>query len=430
MPENKKQNTKWHRTVKFITLGCKVNQYETQGLKEKFSLLGCQVTNDKAEVYVINSCTVTHRADRKSKEAILRAKKENPRAKIAVCGCLVQLGGDFIKAEVDYVIPQDQKHLLPEIILGSLSGKEINGNYKDIWSLKINRFSNQRAFVKVQDGCSNLCSFCKIPHLRGLSHSRLKEEAIEEIERVSLFHREIVLCGVNLSLYGRDLAPPLTLQDLVKDALDLPHLGRLRLSSLEPFFLNKRLFALLSNSKLCPHLHFPFQSGDDKILAAMNKKERVSRYEEVVHQARGVFSDIAISCDVIVGFPGETEASFQNTVDFLNRIKPMRMHIFTFSPRQKTQFSKMQVKDQGTVRRRYNFLKTLGDEFSLQYKRKFLGKILNMITEEKNKGFVSGYTENYIRVYVNEDVPLGEILPVKIVKIERNKVFASVYKHR
>jgi len=414
--------------VKFFTLGCKVNQYETQGLKEKFSFLGHTITEELADLYVINTCTVTSRADTKSKQAIIRAKKENPQAQIAVCGCLAQLNKDFIeRLGVDYIIPQDQKHLLPDIVLGSFPvQREPDRKEKD--SLKISYFSNHRAFVKVQDGCNNLCSFCKIPFLRGPSRSKDKEDAIEEIKKVCSRHSEVVLCGVNLSLYGRDLSSKCTLVDLIKDILVLPSLGRLRLSSLEPFFLEEVFFSLFKYSKLCPHLHFPFQYGDDRILKKMNKKETVALYHEKVSKIRKIKPDAAISCDIMVGFPTETEKSFQNTVDFLKQVNPMRMHIFTFSPREKTQFSEAKVKNPTVIRQRYEYLKRIAKDFSSSYQRKFLGKRLNMVAEEENSGFVSGYTENYIRVQLRARVPLGQIIPVVIEKVDSDKVLASLAK--
>ena len=415
--------------VKFFTLGCKVNQYETQSLKERFFLLGHSITDEKADLYVINTCTVTSRADSKSKNAILRAKKENPQAKIAVCGCLAQLNRDFIvQTGADYIIPQDRKHLLPDIVLGSSLPAGVSGGCKEKETFKITHFSNHRAFVKVQDGCDNFCSFCKIPYLRGVSRSKFKEEAIDEVKKVCLRHREIVLCGVNLSLWGRDLTPKLVLEDLIKDLLDIPSLGRLRLSSLEPFFVNEELIFLLRHNKLCPHFHFPFQYGDDRVLGEMNKKETVALYRDKVFQARKINPDVAISCDIMVGFPTESEESFQNTVNFLRVIKPMRTHIFTFSPREKTRFQEARIKNSEITRQRFNFLRKLAGDFSYSYKSKFLGKTLNMVTEAESNGFTSGYTENYIRVRINESVPLGQIIPVVIESIEGDKVFASILK--
>ncbi|MCQ9204910.1 MAG: tRNA (N(6)-L-threonylcarbamoyladenosine(37)-C(2))-methylthiotransferase MtaB [Omnitrophica bacterium] len=414
--------------VKFLTLGCKVNQYETQALREKFQMLGVRPTKTKADLCVVNTCTVTARADLKSRDIILRAKRENPHAKIAVCGCLVQLNHDFINnLGVDYIIPQDKKHLLPEIVLGSAPERLVK-SAGDVWSLKITHFSNQRAFVKVQDGCDKFCSYCKIPYLRGPSRSRDKQDIIAEVKRISFFHKEIVLCGANLGLYGKDLKSPQSLDNLTEDILSIPSLGRLRLSSLEPLFASNRLFSLLKSDKLCPHFHFPFQYGDDRILEKMNKLETVSLYEEKVFRVREINPDIAISCDVMVGFPYEDDGTFKNTVEFLNRIKPMRIHIFTFSPREKTVFEGLKVKNKKDIKCRYNFLRRLADNLSFQYKEKFLGKVLNMVAETQRDRVISGYTQNYIKVYIKDNVTLGEVIPVRIERIVKGKAYARAVK--
>ncbi|MBP7088241.1 MAG: tRNA (N(6)-L-threonylcarbamoyladenosine(37)-C(2))-methylthiotransferase MtaB [Candidatus Omnitrophica bacterium] len=414
--------------VKFLTLGCKVNQYETQSLKEQFLSLGHQISPDKADLYVINTCTVTKRADYKSKEAILQARRENPQAKVAVCGCLAVLNRDFIEQlGVDYIIPQDKKHLLSNIVLNlPVDSKEAAQYSSGVWGLKITNFPNRRAFVKIQDGCNNFCSFCKIPYLRGKSQSRRMEEVIKEVENLSLWHKEIVFCGVNLGLYGRELN--YTLDDLVEKTLNLPTLGRLRLSSLEPFFINRSLFSFLNHEKLCPHFHFSFQSGDDEVLYYMNKKDKVSLYEELVNLARSIFPDVAISCDIIVGFPYETEETFRNTVKFLERVKPMRMHIFTFSPRENTPLWLIKIKNQKDISKRYRYLNTLAKDFSSQYRDRFIGRILKVVTENIEDDFISGHAENYLKVSIKDKVPLGEIFSVRIEKNEQDKLFGSVVK--
>jgi threonylcarbamoyladenosine tRNA methylthiotransferase MtaB len=411
--------------VKFFTLGCKVNQYEAQAIKEEFEDSGFKLTSQEADLYVINTCTVTYRADVKSKQAILRAKKENPQAKIAVIGCMVQLNSRELKdLGVDYIVGQDKKHQLLEII----QGKPQN-TYKDIWSLKVNTFPNHRAFVKIQDGCDNFCSFCKIPYIRGTPLSRPKRDILEEIERLSPKHREIVLCGINISLYGRDLSTKENLVSLVEDILKIEGLGRVRLSSLEPRGISEDLLRLFENRKVCPHLHLPFQSGDDKVLNLMNKKETTSLYQEIVKKARKSCPSIAISCDIMVGFPSEDQTSFHNTVKFLYKVKPMRIHIFRFSPREMTIFQDIKIKNEGEVKRRYDFLRHLANKFSYEYKKNFLGTTLHMIAEAKSEGFVYGYTENYIRVYIKEEVPLGEVIPVKIDRISQDRVYGRVIKY-
>ena len=412
--------------IKFITLGCKVNQYETQGLKEKFASFGAKVTQDKADCYIINTCTVTQRADRKSKDAVLMAKKENPAARIIVCGCLAQSNRDSMEAlGVDLVVSQDKKHLLPEIILGVLDGQSADHDSADIWSLAITRFSQQRAFVKIQDGCDKYCSFCKIPYVRGPSRSRQYKQVLDECALVSRQHQEIVLCGINLGLYGKDLSPRRTLAGLVADILNIPTLGRLRLSSIEPSLADKALRSLLANPKFCPHFHFPFQYGDDRILQAMNKKERVETYDKVVGAVRRINPDAAVSCDIMVGFPGENEKTFANTVQFLRRIQPMRMHIFSFSPREKTPLANAVAAPSNDTRRRYGLLKSLADELSGEYAKKFIGRTLSIVPERRQAGFSSGYSENYLKIYVRGELTIGKLTPVKVKSLKKNKIYGN-----
>jgi len=427
MSEKSKQNPNQKMRVKFITLGCKVNQYETQGLKEKFISLGANLTQGKPDCYVINTCTVTQRADKKSKEAILRAKKENPQARIAVCGCLAQCDREYIELlGVDYIVGQDKKHLLPEIVLSGSTPPIGGSDSTGIWSLGIRRFSQQRAFVKIQDGCNNYCSFCKIPYVRGPSRSRDYKQVLDECEAVSRLHKEIVICGINIGLYGRDLTPPCTLAMLTADILRRPSVGRVRFSSLEPAWVDEALLSLLDNPRLCPHLHFPFQYGDDIVLKAMNKKETVDAYEQTVRAARRIKADIAISCDIMVGFPGENEETFTHTMEFLKRIRPMRMHIFSFSPRQNTSLANVATVPVKEMRRRYIALKKIADVFSTEYARKFIGRKLLVIPERRQGGFSSGYSENYLKVYIEDPVVIGKPVAVKVKCVTNNRIYARV----
>jgi len=407
--------------VKFYTLGCKVNQYETQAIMEKFLENGHTIVDSSnADLYIVNTCTVTKRADNKSIRLIKHIKKINPYSKIAAIGCLAELNSNILeRLNVDYIIPQDKKHLVFDII------SSYNSDKKNIWSLKISRFFNQRAFVKIQDGCNFKCSFCKIPFVRGKSISREKSDILEEIKRLlDNNHKEIVLCGINLGLYGKDLTPKYTIEDLIEDILKINLNFRIRLSSIEPIFITKRLISFFKEPKICPHIHIPFQSGDDYILEKMNKKERVSLYKDVVKKLRNINKDIAISCDIMVGFPYETDDTFKNTVSFLEEVRPMRIHIFTFSPRENTEFFNYKVKD-NKIFVRYNILKKLKDKLEFEYKTKFLKKRLYMLAEEKKNSYTIGYTENYIRVMVKNTLKLGELFAVEVSDIKKDKVFCK-----
>ncbi|MFA6281389.1 MAG: tRNA (N(6)-L-threonylcarbamoyladenosine(37)-C(2))-methylthiotransferase MtaB [Candidatus Omnitrophota bacterium] len=413
--------------VKFYTLGCKVNQYETEALKEALAMRGFLPTDGDADLHIINTCSVTARADSDSRKLLIKTRKMYPDAKIAVCGCWANFNKEeIVKLGADYVVKQDKKPFLADILKGET--KKNN----DVWSLIVTKFTNQRAFLKVQDGCDNFCSFCKVPFLRGRSQSRKKEDIIAEMCRLSKKHKEIVLCGINLGLYGKDFKPTSSLRELVAEILNIEALSRLRLSSLEPYLIDDDLLALFNHPKMCPYLHLPFQSGDDTILKAMNKKETVKIYRNIAAKLKTINPDIAISCDLIVGFPGETQKNFENTLELINEIKPMRMHIFTFSPREKTKFFGKKV-DIKTAKSRYLILKKVAEKFSLEYLNKFLGKILNVIAEEKNADIVTGYSENYIKVNFQENNSgrkpgvssgvLGKIVRVRIERIENQGLF-------
>lgn len=398
--------------VKFITLGCKVNQYETQALRERFISEGFQVVSSAADICVINTCTVTARADSKSRENILRARRENPGAKIAVTGCLAQRDREKLAGlDVDFIVPQNEKSQLVDIVLN----KPLTA--PDTWALGVSTFGHQRAFVKIQDGCNNRCSFCKVPLVRGNSVSRPPDAVLEEIQRVSRVHKEIVLCGINICLYGRDLSPAFTLSQLIEKVVSTPWLGRLRLSSLEPYLVDTGLMGWFSYPKVCHHAHFPFQSGDDQTLKLMNKKENVRLYEELVGKLRIVNPAIAISCDIITGIPGESDASFDRTIAFLERVKPMRMHVFPFSPREGTPLAGVKAIGTGVVKKRCRVLAELAERCADAYKRQYLGSTVQMISEEHSRGHTLGYTQHYLRVALEGRVALGEMLSVKVKKI-------------
>ncbi|MCF7874015.1 MAG: tRNA (N(6)-L-threonylcarbamoyladenosine(37)-C(2))-methylthiotransferase MtaB [Candidatus Omnitrophica bacterium] len=411
--------------IKIKTLGCKVNQYESQAIAEQFASLGHQITDKKADLYIINSCTVTKIADKKSRKNILQAKKENPKAKIAVCGCLAELNKNYIKKTgADYIITQRDKQNLINIVLGK---KDFFPLSKSPWKLKIKNYPHKRAFVKIQDGCNNFCSFCKIPYLRPRPTSRKKKDIINEIKRLSLKHHEIVLSGINLNLYGQDLGLKDTLSNLTEEVLKLACLGRLRISSLQPSLIDDKLISLISHPKLCPHLHLSFQYGQNSILKAMNKKETVEIYLEKVKAIKKVSPNAAISCDIIVGFPGETEKTFQQTISFLKKVKPMRIHIFTFSPREKTPLANSSLVDKDKVKKRYKILDKMAKDFSLSYSKFFLNHQLEMIAEEEKNGYTTGYSQNYIKVNLKDKIKLGSAAKVKITKVDKNnKVFAKL----
>jgi threonylcarbamoyladenosine tRNA methylthiotransferase MtaB len=374
------------KTVKFYTLGCKVNQYDTQSIRERFFSRGYkEITNGTgAGVCLINTCTVTRAADQKSRSIIRRLSRENPRARIIVTGCLVKdheaLAG--IKG-IDYLI---DKRFFPDGI-SDFSG-------------------HARAFLKIQDGCDNSCAYCKVPLVRGRSRSRPHDEIIEEARRLACRgFKEIVLTGICLGVFGRDLIPKTSLVRLISRLEKIPGLERIRLSSIEAGDVTAGLIRKISRSrKLCPHLHIPIQSGDDGILNKMRRKYSRKDYLDLIKRLRRKIPDIAVTTDIIVGFPGESEENFRNTLNLVKAIRPLKVHIFPYSAREgvesagyKDEVPVNQVKD------RLERLERLNSRFSEDFRKRFKGKKVRVLFENRVAGSPDcweGYTGNYLKVSV------------------------------
>ncbi|MBM3252253.1 MAG: tRNA (N(6)-L-threonylcarbamoyladenosine(37)-C(2))-methylthiotransferase MtaB, partial [Candidatus Omnitrophica bacterium] len=371
------------KKVKLFTLGCKVNQYETQAIREDFLKKGFkEAGNTKADIYLINTCTVTQAADRKSREYIYRSKRENPNAKIIVTGCYVENDRDSIAQipGIDFIIANQLKDKIADIAL-SPQKKFFYRNQKYL-DLKISGFAHHsRAFVKIQDGCDNRCSYCKVSLVRGPSRSRKLESIIQETrELVDNGYKEIVLTGICLGAYGKDLKPKIELSSVIENIENLDGEFRIRLSSIEAKDITDKLIQKLASSKkICRHLHIPFQSGDDKILKLMNRKYTARFYRELIKKVKKAVPEVAITTDIMVGFPGETKRHFKNTLEFLDEVSPSRMHIFSFSPRPGTAAYSLPHKiESKIVKQRLNLLKDLARDKSYEYRKKFLNRKLEV----------------------------------------------------
>ena len=389
------------KTVKFFTLGCKVNQYDTQSIRERFLRSGFrEISNgNPSDVCVINTCTVTAHADAKSKYMITRSIRENPRAKIIVTGCLVDkdaLSISSIKG-VDYIV---SKRFFPQGI-SSFDG-------------------HTRAFLKVQDGCNNFCSYCKVPLVRGRSRSRSLDEVIEEARRlVRNGFKEIVLTGICLGSYGKDLKPKKSLVDAIQDIEKIDGLLRIRLSSIEARDVSKKLLATLAGShKLCRHLHIPIQSGDNRILKLMRRKYSQEYYLKLIKRIKKAIPSIAITTDVLVGFPGETQQQFNNTIRLIKAIEPLRVHIFPYSRRKDTIADSLKdTLDADTMRQRIATTHAVAQACERAFKGRFFNKNMEVLVEKRSKdhsGYWEGYTDNYIRVLILSP----QVLTHQIIKVE------------
>jgi threonylcarbamoyladenosine tRNA methylthiotransferase MtaB len=405
--------------VKFYTLGCKVNQYETQEMRERFLEAGFIEAKGKqrADIYLVNTCTVTAKADKDSLYYIHRSRRENPRAKIIVTGCLAELDRKKILAQpgVSLVVPNSGKNKIVSKLTKPRQKPEEG----------ISTFEGHtRAFLKVQDGCDNSCSYCRVPLARGRSRSKPLVKIIREaVKLAEAGFKEIVLTGICLGSYGRDLLPRKSLVDAISALESIPGLSRIRLSSIEAGDVSEELIEkMASSSKLCPHLHIPIQSGDDGILKRMRRKYTRKVYLDLVKKIKKKIRRVAITTDVLVGFPGEDEAAFLNTIDLIKKILPLRCHIFPFSPRPATpaagfdnELSEPQLID------RLERLRGIAEKCSVSLRKRFLNKKLAVLVEGRSNpcpGCWEGHSANYIKVRVRSSKNLkNKEIPVLLKKV-------------
>ena len=397
-------------TIKFYTLGCKVNQYETEKIRE--GLLPCgfrELRNKKgADIYIVNTCTVTHRADSDSLKAIRKAKRENPRAKVIVTGCLSELDREKIRNAdaAALIIKNKNKQKIAIHLKGFMNTptKELANQQNGISGFK----GHTRVFLKVQDGCNNRCSYCRVPLARGPSVSRSKYEIIQEARRLAEGgFKEIVLTGICLGAYGRDLKSGEDLVSLITQLEEIRGISRIRLSSIEAVDLTDKLIEKISGSaKLCKHLHIPLQSGDDKILKIMNRKYTGARYLRLIKKIKERVPGVSITTDCMVGFPGEGKKSFQNTLRLIREISPLRTHIFIYSPREGTAaFGLKQEISHKELKQRFSILQKEAFQCAKKNRKRFIGKDLSVLIESRSKdnpGFWQGYSDNYIRVTLRD----------------------------
>ncbi|MDD5005957.1 MAG: tRNA (N(6)-L-threonylcarbamoyladenosine(37)-C(2))-methylthiotransferase MtaB [Candidatus Omnitrophica bacterium] len=411
------------QTFKIYTLGCKVNQYDSQLIREQLRRKGLKELGNgqKANFYIINTCTVTSSADRQSRYLMRVAKRENPLAKVVVTGCYAHSNADDIEriGSADIILNNDDKNRIVEFLFPD--GKDNVSAIQEISDFQ----GRTRAFVKIQDGCNNFCSFCKVPYVRGRSRSRNPVSIINEIKRLSdKGYKEIVLTGICLGDYGRDLEQKIDLTDLIGEIEKIKGVLRIRLSSIEAKDVTDRLIKKMKTSqKLCPHLHIPFQSGDNEILKLMNRKDRRQDYLKLAAKLRKNIKNMAITTDIMIGFPDEDEKRFLNTLDFLKKVLPSRVHIFPFDPRDNTPLVnfKNNIPEQ-VLKQRFILLKALSDKLGLKFKRRFLNRQLQVLFEEKKNGFWRGYSQNYLLTEAKNNVNLNN----KLMKVNINKIKNSI----
>lgn len=392
------------KKFKIISLGCRTNQYESQAYHDQLIALGYSQAdeNEKAEVCVVNTCTVTESADSSSRHAIRQLARENPDSKLLVTGCFAERQPDFVKQMegVTHLIPNQEK----ELLLATLFPHE------DLPEFSIRQFdAHTRAFVKVQDGCNSFCTYCIIPYVRGRSKSRPMKEIIQEIEElIANGYKEIVLTGINIGDYDGDVSqgePPVRLAELVRAVDLLPGLERLRLSSIDPDEVDHDLAdAILHGSKTCPSMHIVLQSGSNVILKRMNRKYTKQIFFETVDRLRAANPDFTFTTDVIVGFPGETETDFADTLEVMEQVKFAKVHMFPYSDRPRTRAALMPNKiPHDTMKNRKQQVLRLSEQCAFELRNQYLHRKMFVLTESKEshrEHEMMGHTENFLPVWV------------------------------
>ncbi|TBL70407.1 tRNA (N(6)-L-threonylcarbamoyladenosine(37)-C(2))-methylthiotransferase MtaB [Paenibacillus thalictri] len=427
-------------TVAFHTLGCKVNFYDTEAIWQLFKQDGYEQVDfeSTADVYVINTCTVTNTGDKKSRQMIRRAVRRNPEAIIAVTGCYAQTSPAEIMAipGVDMVIgTQDRDKIIPLIRQFEQDRQPINAvrnimKTRTFEELDVPDFADRtRAFLKIQEGCNNFCTFCIIPWSRGLMRSREPESVIQQARQlVEAGYNEIVLTGIHTGGYGEDIED-YSLGRLLRDLDRVDGLRRVRISSIEASQISDEVIEVLNTSdKMCRHLHIPLQAGDDSVLARMRRKYTTAEFGGKIEKLHKAMPGVAITTDVIVGFPGETEEMFRNGYRFMEQMQFSEMHVFPYSKRTGTPAARMEDQiDEEIKNARVHELIDLSEKMQLAYAKQFVGQVLEVIPERSykgmpNSGLVSGYTDNYIQlVFDGSEDWIGDIVKVKLTEAGVNE---------
>lgn len=417
------------------TLGCKVNAYESNVMRDLLINAGFIETDDIADIYIINTCSVTNTADSKSLKVIRQAIRKNNNAIIVVTGCLSQANIDKVKTidGVDIVIGNKNKTKIVDYINEYIENKK---NIIDLYDLsnidfecmKLNNFNHTRAFVKIEDGCENFCSYCIIPYTRGKVRSKKIEDVLEEVNNlIKNDHHEIVLTGIHTGNYGADLEYDFAY--LLNELIKIKGLDRLRISSIEITELNELVLDVLKKSNiLVDHLHIPLQSGSDEILKLMNRKYDKKYFIDKIETIRKIRPDISITTDVIVGFPNETDELFNETIETIKKINFSKIHVFPYSRRAGTKADLMDNQVSETVKKhRVRTLLELSKQLEINYMNKFLNKELNFIVEVKKNGFLIGHTGNYLLVKIkDEDYNLHKCINIKVVDVEYPYVIGQI----
>ena len=456
--------------VHFFTLGCKTNTYESSAMGQSFIKKGYEIVKDKeekADIYIINTCSVTNIAERKSRQMMRQAKELNPKATIVACGCYAQVAKDQIAQidEVDLIIGSKEKNQIVEIIEEYLKNKnkEIlisdimnESEYQDFESTTMTELN--RAVVKIQDGCDRFCAYCIIPYARGHIRSRNPIKIIDEIQNIAKQRiKEVVLTGIHLASYGKDFTDEKSkeyrkqynyseeykkytpnddlasggfrLIELLEQINKVDGIERIRLGSIEPKLITEEFVSRLSKlEKICHHFHLSLQSGCNETLKRMNRRYTTEEFRAICKILRAAYKDVIFTTDIIVGFPGETEGEFKQTYEFLKEIKMYKMHIFKYSPKRGTAATKFKNQIDSKIKdERSKILLELSDKNEIEYNETYINKTVTVLFEEAEKGYFKGHTGNYLAVKVKTDKDLTDkLLKVKIEKLEKLELIGTL----
>lgn len=416
------------RSVASFALGCKVNQAESEAVAEAFADRGYEIKNidEVADIYVINTCAVTNFGDKKSRQLLRKVKRLNPNAIVVASGCYAQVESDVVSAidEVDIVVGTKGRHNIVNAVEKYIEDRQkvcLVGDImheRDFEPISVRKLAGRaRAYIKIQDGCSQYCSYCIIPYARGPIRSRDEEDILKEVKNLALNgFKEVVLTGIHVASYGKDNHKT-DLLSLIKRVNDVEGIERIRLSSVEPNIVTEEFAHDLSQMpKVCNHFHLSLQSGCDKTLKAMNRRYNTQKYMDSVNLLRKYMPDCGITTDIIVGFPGETEEDFAESCEFAKKVNFSKIHVFPYSPKKGTPAAEMKNQITAEIKsKRANELIKISDDMEDEFIKKHIGKVLDVLFEKSEDGYFEGHTSNYIHVKAESKNNIRNmILPVKI----------------
>ena len=409
-------------------------------MTQKFIENGYEVIEHtkRADIYIINTCTVTNMSDRKSRQMLRRMKEQNQNAIVVAVGCYAQVAKEELKKipEIDLVLGNNEKLKITDYVEDYIEKNENQIEIEDVMHSKefydfgdVTFTEKTRAVVKIQDGCDRFCSYCIIPYARGRVRSRKPESIVSEIEKIAKEGiKEVVITGIHIASYGKDFKNDYRLIDLLEELNKINGIERIRLGSIEPLLITEEFVNRLKKlEKVCHHFHLSLQSGCNETLKRMNRRYTIEEFKEIVERLRNTYKDVMLTTDIIVGFPGENEEEFEETYKFLKDIKFYKMHIFKYSPRKGTKAAEMKNQIDGNIKEeRSRKLIELSDENEKEYNKRYIGKEVEILFEEEKEGLYKGHTQNYILAYYNTDKKLeNKIVKVKCIGTETEHIIVE-----